>query len=250
MNTKIVQFSVELAKKIVNGEKLGRIVTVDGTPVTILAFDLNGEPGKPIVVRGRSMLDSSKECVYEVGEDGVYMNDHDMPYADLAIEIPEAKVMTVGVDRPFDQIIPNPNHRPGVMGDYRFATKQDMEQGSYAPDKTPKDEFKAGDEVKFLHGEYKGKYGVIREVQGNGTVAVETPSGDVLTTKDRICKLSYKFKPFDKVLVSQNGWSYWIPSLFRNTTHDSKYICIDNCEYDKCIPYELKHLVKTSNDPE
>jgi len=147
LTRKIVPFSVELAKQIVRGEKLGRIVTVDGTPVTILAFDLNGEQGKPIVVRGRSMLDSSKECVYEVGEDGVYMKDHDMPYADLAIEIPEANVMTVGVDRPFDQIIPNPNHRPGVMGDYRFATKQDMEQGLYTPDNTPKDEFRPYEKV-------------------------------------------------------------------------------------------------------
>ena len=47
-----------------------------------------------------------------------------------------------------------------------------------------------------------------------------------------------KFKPFDKVLVSQDGWNYWIPSLYRNETPDGKHICIDNLEYDKCIAYE------------
>lgn len=61
----------------------------------------------------------------------------------------------------------------------------------------------------------------------------------------------HDFKPFDMVLVSQNGWHYWIPSLYRNETPDGKHICIDNLEYDKCIPYEgNEHLVGTTDNPE
>lgn len=67
-----------------------------------------------------------------------------------------------------------------------------------------------------------------------------------------------QFKPFDKVLVAQNGWGYWIPSLYRNKTPDGKHICIDNLEYDKCRPYEYnerlpyegnEHLVGITNKP-
>lgn len=55
-----------------------------------------------------------------------------------------------------------------------------------------------------------------------------------------------QFEPFEKVLVTQNGWHYWIPSLYRNATPDGKHICIDNLEYDKCLPYEgNEHLVGT-----
>lgn len=59
-----------------------------------------------------------------------------------------------------------------------------------------------------------------------------------------------QFKPFDKVLVTMDGWHYWIPSLYRNETPDGKHICIDDLEYDKCIPYEgNENLVCTTDKP-
>lgn len=59
-----------------------------------------------------------------------------------------------------------------------------------------------------------------------------------------------QFKPFDKVLVTQDGWHFWIPSLYRNETLDGKHVCIDDLEYDQCIPYEgNEHLVYTTDKP-
>ena len=59
----------------------------------------------------------------------------------------------------------------------------------------------------------------------------------VLEVPDTDAK-EFEFKPFDRVLVTQDGWDYWITSLYRNKTPDGRHICIDNLEYDYCILYE------------
>ena len=64
---------------------------------------------------------------------------------------------------------------------------------------------------------------------------------DGFVTRNRYGNTDYDkqtFKPFDKVMVTQKGWNYWIPNIYRNQTPDGKHICIDNLEYDLCKPYE------------
>lgn len=85
----------------------------------------------------------------------------------------------------------------------------------------------------------------VDEYQPNGKVQAEWCKGaeDFALVLEVPCthiksKHEPQFKPFDKVLVSQRGWGYWIPSMYRNQTPDGKHICIDNLEYDLCKPYE------------
>lgn len=122
------------------------------------------------------------------------------------------------------------------------------------------------DKVKLVHGDGTTEKQIVSLIYNENArediLVVHNQKGDVQTPLgwqhcyDLVLEVpdnepqKQQFKPFDKVLVTQDSWHYWIPSLYRNETPDGKHICIDNLEYDKCIPYEgNEHLVGTTDKP-
>lgn len=58
------------------------------------------------------------------------------------------------------------------------------------------------------------------------------------------------FKPFDKVLVRNDGEQEWWATLF-SSYRDGDYWAIDGLRYSLCIPYEgNEHLAFTTDSPE
>ena len=267
---KRIPFNIEIAKKIQSGEIEGRIVTDKGAATRILCYDFKcGEYNIGVAV---SVQDGERFCCITkngLRSTGEHMNDG--WFDKLLIELPE-KISEYG---PFDQIIPNPNHRSGVMGDYRFATKQDIEAGFITSEEAPKHEFKVGDKVCIHYPEdmlrdylYLGCYQdkiveVKKIVEGIETVLfvsndelkeqpvnikfvypVETEKCEIETLEHK----SYTFKPFDKVLVRESDEDYWHPDFFI-MWHGQFAECV-GIKGGYVIPYEgNEHLVGTTNKP-
>lgn len=63
----------------------------------------------------------------------------------------------------------------------------------------------------------------------------------------KVEKPSYKFKPFDKVLVRRSEITHWICNYFSHMC-ENYYVCLGGEIWTYCIPYndETKHLVGTS----
>ena len=70
-------------------------------------------------------------------------------------------------------------------------------------------------------------------------------------TKKIVIIKKYKFIPFDKVVVRDNGvfQTPWKISLFERQSDNEKSICIDG-NWDECLPYneETAKLIGTTND--
>lgn len=66
-------------------------------------------------------------------------------------------------------------------------------------------------------------------------------------SKFKVEKPSYKFKPFDKVLVRRSEITHWICNYFSHMC-ENYYVCLGGDIWTYCIPYndETKHLVGTS----
>ena len=82
---KYVPFNIELVKKIQSGNIEGRVVTVDGEPIRVLALDINDS--HPIVVA--VTRPNGNEVVYTCRPTGKYIEDKSTPAYDLVIELIE-----------------------------------------------------------------------------------------------------------------------------------------------------------------
>lgn len=63
---------------------------------------------------------------------------------------------------------------------------------------------------------------------------------------------SYRFTPFEKVLVRDDNNGKWMPNFFRKYEPDAMYpyMIINGIGYRECIPYneETKHLIFTTQN--
>ena len=200
MKTKTIPFNKELAEKIQACEIEGKIKTKDGKDVRIVCFNRNSIHGYPII----ALVEDEKrgEEVYYYNEFGEYDFGSNTS-CDLVLEVPEEA--------------PEEQHP---------IEESELYQAGY------KVGFEAGRCVAF--DEKKGC--PIKKEDPKYDDVEEEPTGDGSIVFLRHKK--HEFKPFDKVMVTQKGWGYWIPSIYRNQTPDGKHICIDNLEYDLCKPYE------------
>ena len=99
MKTKIIPFDLETAKKIQAGEIKGRIVTVDGEPIRVLAFDIKAN--FPIAVA--VTRPNGNEIVYACKSTGKYIEGCSSLAYDLAIELPEEAPKHEF--KPFDKVL-------------------------------------------------------------------------------------------------------------------------------------------------
>ena len=95
MKTKIIPFDLETAKKIQAGEIEGRIVTEDGYPARILAFDLCSKY-YPLCVAWKNNI---TEDVAQFTKDGIKWSDT----VHLVIELPEEAQKHEF--KPFDKVL-------------------------------------------------------------------------------------------------------------------------------------------------
>lgn len=59
------------------------------------------------------------------------------------------------------------------------------------------------------------------------------------------------FNPYDKVLVRQDNWQYWVCGMFSHISPEGEYVCVNGFYYKQCLPYEgNEHLVGTTKSPE
>lgn len=146
---------------------------------------------------------------------------------------------------------------PNVVSDYWEDAKLFQLTGKHGneklwleielPEEAPKHEFKVGDKVSIDdYNEEDVEIYTIVKIRENlaflndgSTVPLEG-----LTLKE----LKHEFKPFDKVLVRQNGFDKWKANFFSHMD-DGYYKCV-NSRYKECILFEgNEHLAGTTDSP-
>lgn len=244
-----VPFEVELAKKIVNGEVEGRIVTKKGDNVRIVCFDVKGKA--PILGLIYKEDREGFQCYDERGKVPAYEYNE----LDLMLEIPEYMTFKDG------DIIKLSNDTYIWLSIIKDIDLADDGKGGL---------------LYFTHD-----YVSILINDGDGSVDIDTYSDagrnvekateeekqkliDALkASKDPKAKeylkrffgveqkQEYEFKPFDKVLVKDHDEdSEWRCGLFSHKNEDGLYICVGSI-YEQCIPYEgNEHLLGTTDKME
>lgn len=81
------------------------------------------------------------------------------------------------------------------------------------------------------------------------------PSKDKWHWDNFTIKKEYNFKPFDKVIVRDRGIydSKWLISFFSHYDSNNEkfpYVCVNDCRYNYCIPYneETSKLIGTTDE--
>lgn len=242
METKYVRvpFEVELAKKITNGEIGGRIVTRNGESARIVCFDRKDE-FRPIIALVNS---GDIEVHYAFCLNGKFVNDEVLDTHDLMLEIPEYMTFKDG-----DVI---------VYGGCVLLFSGDVNQydlcGSYCS-------LFADTKSLDLNFDYKGVFPETRlateeEKQKLFYALKESNDKKAKEYLKRFFgveqKQEYEFKPFDKVLVSDDYKdSKWSCDFFSHKNEDGLYVCIGHI-WENCIPYneQTEHLLGTTENYE
>lgn len=212
---KRVPFDVELAKKIQSGEVEGSIYCDLGT-IKILAFDLS-----PI----KNTIEGTIIGTFTVGERELLMFDNN------GVNTNRGKKYNLYIELPEE----------------------------------PKHEFKVGDKVRVnfseerllemkINGCYQGKILTVTRIQPYGINA----KGDniketffMFADIEPYDEIKHEFKPFDKVLVRNNGNELWSIDFYSHCPKNSElHICIGGA-FAQVIPFAgNEHLVGTTKNPE
>lgn len=245
METKYVRvpFEVELAKKITNGEIGGRIVTRNGESVRIVCFDRKDE-FRPIIALVNS---GDIEVHYAFSLNGKFVNDDVLDTHDLMLETPEYMTFKDGDVIAYDNV-------KDVF--FVIGSKCSMtDENPHYHVKYEKGYITLGTEDSFCR--LKGSRLATEEERQR--IIDELKASKDQRAKECLKKLGIEvkqeceFKPFDKVLVRDNG-GLWFCSLFSHISKKQdryKYITVTG-SFENCIPYneQTAHLLGTTENYE
>lgn len=247
METKLVRvpFDLELAKRIVNKEVDGKIITGDGRNVRVICWDSKAERDYPIIAL---IEDGKKELVYSYRLNGNYNSAPSNETAKLVLEVPGYMTFKVGdviytkgdnewifIYTGFDIdvfmlkmyfcaalvvnlamiIFGGPLNDDAKSNAYRLATEEEKQK---------------------LIDALKGSSDKLAKVYLKQFFGIEEKQ---------------EFKPFDKVLVRTAENTIWEARFF-NRMYGDLYTCTDSCRYKECIPYneQTAHLLGTTENYE
>lgn len=244
METKYVRvpFDLQLAKEITNGTEKGRIVTRGGESIRILCFDRKTDM-YPIV----SLVDvKNQESVEFHDLNGRWGDDGD-DVLDLMLEIPEYMTFKDGDVIAYDNV-------KDVF--FIIGSKCSMtDENPHYYVKYENGHIAFGTENSFCR--LKGSRLATEEEKQkliDALKASKDPKAkECLKILGIEVKQEFEFKPFDKVLVRDNG-GFWICSLFSHISKKQdkyKYITVTG-SFENCIPYneQSAHLLGTTENYE
>jgi hypothetical protein len=238
METKYVkiQFDVELAKKITNGEVEGKVVTRDGQSVRIVCFDALRSDSLVVLI-----TEGTIEKTYNYTPDGrVFINDE--ASLDLMLEVPEYMTFEDGDIVAFGG---NNDH----VGIFKSLNLKEKTFSSYAT--------LTSKSLVFYEPAWRLINIHIATEEQRQRIVNALKSSEVPKAKECLKKLGieekpkYEFKPFDKVLVRDDDYEKWGINLFERYDGEERfpYMCLDQC-FNQCIPYNEKtaHLLGTTEN--
>lgn len=219
METKIIPFDLETAKKIQAGEAAGRITTKDGKDVRIICTDkasTDDDNRTQIVCLIRlgarelvSIHDPNTGKCWAI-EDGNAQH--------LVLEVPDIKQQFKFGDKV--RVRPNDTHS-------HFVKQYDNSIGKIVG--THHEYF-----VVIVTGAFQDQF-----------------TADELELVEETAK--HEFKTFDRVLVRDENNANWEPVLYGYYDKENDpyfHICSDGCGWKQCIPYEgNEHLAGTTDKP-
>lgn len=245
-----VPFEVELAKKITNGECDGRIVTRDGRKARVVCWDAEGRDDYVLAL----LSNEKREYPVNFMPNGCMVKD-EKTKSDLMLEIPQNITFKdgdiVSCGWKFENeccewisIVKSVKYYDNRLHtkDYViFVTKNN----ATIHDIIQFDTFSnSGEWIREATEEEK-------QILINKLKSSKNPKAKEYLKRffDIEEKKEYEFKPFDKVLVSDDYKdSIWSCDFFSHKNEDGLYVCIGHI-WENCIPYEgNEHLLGTTEN--
>lgn len=244
METKYVRvpFDVEMAKKITNGKVEGRVVTRDGRSVRILCFDRKGK--SPIITL--VLVDGNAEGFTPYLLDGRLKPEKEDRF-DLMLEIPEYMTFKDG-----DVLTYRPNGNRWCIFIYKGLDKDIL--SNYV---TYDCDLRENNILTFGKSSYTStlcepsteaeKQSLIDALKASK----EPKAKECLKMLGIEVKPECEFKPFDKVLVRNEG-GVWFADIFSHYSYGSnwQYKTAGGGSWNQCIPYndQTAHLLGTTDN--
>lgn len=258
METKYVKipFDLELAKRIVNKEVDGKIITGDGRNVRVICWDSKAERDYPIIAL---IEDGKKELVYSYRLNGNYNSAPSNETAKLVLEVPEYMIFKDG-----DIVTFGWGNKDGKYYCEWISIIKSIEADEH--------EIFTEDYVSvylkcdgcdlsqitfdcYSDGAKWARYSTIAEKQK--LIEALNSSKNLkakkylkrffnINTKE---KQEYEFTFKQDVLVRQNNKDIWCHAQFSHKTLQHYVVSGGNC-FLQCIPYneETAHLLGTNED--
>lgn len=245
METKLVKvpFDVEMAKKIINKEVEGKIVTRDGKSVRVICLDKKNVDKSYSIL---ALIDNDKEEVIQsYNNNGLYT--YFECKQDLMLEIPEYLTFKEGDVLKFSNrycfwisIIKDIELEDGEYSTDDYAVL--MLGGEYICDEFELDTF-SDDITSVEKPTEEEKQRLIEALK-----ASEEPKAKEYLKRffgiehSNSSKIEKELKPFDKVLVRDSNEEAWHADFFSHKK-DDLYVCIGET-WEQCISYEgNEHLL-------
>lgn len=242
METKYVRvpFDIEMAKKITNGKVEGKVVTRDDGNARIICWDAEGDQPIIALIKYHDKEYPHSFCLNGLLQDGDCLN------GDLMLEIPEymtfkdGDVLYVGTENKNNFIFINKN---GASKTYKYVSLMNGVKLSFEHT-----ECCYCEHIKILRFATESeKQKLIDALKASK----EPKAKDCLKMLGVEEKQECEFKPFDKVLVRDEG-GVWFADIFSHYANNSdyEYKTAGGCSWKQCIPYndQTKHLLGTTDN--
>lgn len=238
METKMITipFDLERAKRIQEGKEEGKITTKSGINVRIVCWDFKDNIYSIIGLIYNEKL--KEEIIFSYKLNGCCYEDNAVSINNLVLQVPEYTQYKDG-----DILIEKDGKCPFIYKDI-----EDNWCNFYVG-------ININDVLVFRK---KGQWCPVTEVKGYANEEQKQQLINALQdSKEPLAKEYLKrffniekeeFKPFDKVLVRDNG-EIWRAAFFSHYVKNRiyRYLTIGDISYEECIPYneETKHLLGT-----
>ena len=234
-----VPFEVNLAKEISNGTKEGKVVTRDDGNARIICWDAEGD--QPIIALIKYHDKEYPHSFYQNGS----LHDGDSLNGDLMLEIPEHMTFKDGdvvVTEDLIVVIRNPKMDDLNGFCFRLYVAYNCKKKNllYCAD------FINQEKVRFATEEEK-------QILVERLKASKQPKDKEYLKRffNIEVKPECEFKPFDKVLVRDEGGT-WFADIFSHYSNNSdyEYKTAGGGSWEYCIPYNEKtaHLIGTTDN--
>lgn len=237
METKYITipFDLERARRIQEGKEEGKIVTRNGRNARIVCWDMKN-PEYPIMAL---YTEEEEEIDITTTLDGMVYRGNDENEFDLVLEVPEYTQYKDG-----DVLIEKNGKCPFIY--------KSINNGFC-------DYYAGINSVNILLFSKVGLWCPISQIGGYANEEQRQKLINALQKSEeplakeylkRFFNIEKEFKPFDKVLVRDEGGD-WHATFFSHYSNDSAYpyVTTDGC-YEECIPYnkEIEYLLGTNID--
>ena len=231
----IIPFNIERSKRIQEGKEEGKITTKDGSSVRIVCWDFKDNIYSIIGLIYNEKL--KEEIIFSYKLNGCCYEDNAVSINNLVLQVPEytqykdGDILISRSKYPFIYKRINNNFCDCYVGINSYCN--------------------------LVFNEYD-KYYFLSEVEGYANEEQKQQLINALQeSKEPLAKEYLKrffniekeeFKPFDKVLVRDNG-EIWRAAIFSHYVKNRiyRYLTTGDVSYKECIPYnkETKHLLGT-----